>query len=79
MAIAAIFSAGMSQFYDYVYVMEAEIASVSAVSSAPSNGLAACLVIKDDNDRLVEWIAYHYQVLPLRFLVVGVDHTIVQV
>lgn len=38
------------------------------------DGFSACLIFKDDNDRLVEWIAYHYQVLPLRFLVVGVDY-----
>ena len=34
---------------------------------------SACLIIKDDNPRLIEWIAYHYQVLPLRRLVVTSD------
>jgi hypothetical protein len=32
-----------------------------------------CLLIKDDNDLLNEWIAYHYHVLKLRHLVVAVD------
>lgn len=34
---------------------------------------SACLIIKDDNPRLIEWIAYHYQVLPLRHLVITSD------
>uniref|UniRef100_A0A6U5LT45 Glycosyltransferase family 92 protein n=1 Tax=Corethron hystrix TaxID=216773 RepID=A0A6U5LT45_9STRA len=37
--------------------------------------MAACLLVKDDNDRLPEWIAYHYQVLPLRKLIIAVDPT----
>jgi hypothetical protein len=32
-----------------------------------------CLLIKYDNHYLVEWLAYHYHVLPLRHLIVGVD------
>jgi len=34
---------------------------------------SACLLIKDDNHRLPEWLAYHYFALPLRYLVVAVD------
>jgi hypothetical protein len=34
---------------------------------------STCLLIKDDNDFLNEWIAYHYHVLKLRHLVVAVD------
>lgn len=34
---------------------------------------SACLLVMDDNHRLVEWMAYHYHVLPLRYLVVAVD------
>lgn len=41
--------------------------------SKNGDGFAACLLLKDDNHRLVEWIAYHYQVLPLRSLVVAID------
>jgi hypothetical protein len=36
-------------------------------------GFGACLFILDDNHRLSEWLAYHYHVLPLNYLVVGVD------
>ena len=34
---------------------------------------SACLLIKDDNTRLIEWLAYHYTMFPLRYLIVGVD------
>jgi hypothetical protein len=27
----------------------------------------------DDNHRLMEWMAYHYHVLPLRYMIVVVD------
>jgi hypothetical protein len=32
-----------------------------------------CLLIKDDNDILNEWIAYHYHTLKLRTLIVAID------
>jgi Glycosyl transferase family 2 len=35
--------------------------------------VSACLLIKDDNDILPEWIAYHYHSLGLRYLLVAVD------
>lgn len=38
-----------------------------------SDGMAACLLVKDDNHLLVEWIAYHYITLPLRHLVIALD------
>jgi len=34
---------------------------------------SACLLVKDSNILLPEWLAYHYTVLPLRRLIVGVD------
>ncbi|KAL7575540.1 hypothetical protein ACA910_020117 [Epithemia clementina (nom. ined.)] len=34
---------------------------------------SACLLVMDDNHRLVEWLAYHYHVLPLRYMIVAVD------
>ena len=34
---------------------------------------SACLLIKDNNIILPEWLAYHYTVLPLRRLIVAVD------
>lgn len=36
-------------------------------------GFAACLLIKDDNHWLIEWLAYHYHVMPLKHLIVAVD------
>jgi hypothetical protein len=34
---------------------------------------SACLLIKDSNIILPEWLAYHYTILPLRRLIVAVD------
>ena len=34
---------------------------------------SACLLIKDSNIILPEWLAYHYTVLPLRRLIVAID------
>lgn len=34
---------------------------------------SACLMVMDDNHRLIEWIAYHYHVLRLRYLILAVD------
>ena len=36
-------------------------------------GTAACLLLMDDNHFLIEWLAFHYHALRLRFLIVGVD------
>lgn len=36
-------------------------------------GMSACLLIKDENHHLIEWLAYHYHVLPLRHLIIAVD------
>jgi hypothetical protein len=38
------------------------------------NAFAACLMVKDDNNLLPEWLAYHYTVLPLRYVVVANDN-----
>lgn len=40
---------------------------------SPHRHFSACLLIKDDNTLLNEWIAYHYHTLKLRFLVIAVD------
>lgn len=45
--------------------------NVQSHTKKPS--FAACLLIKDDNDLLPEWLAYHYTILPLRHIVVGMD------
>jgi hypothetical protein len=34
---------------------------------------SACLLIMDDNHFLIEWLAYHWHILPLRRLIVAVD------
>ena len=38
-----------------------------------SSTFSGCLLVMDDNHRLTEWLAYHYHVLPLRYLIVAVD------
>ena len=38
-----------------------------------NESFGACLIVKGDNDLLAEWIAYHYTVLPLRYVVVASD------
>jgi hypothetical protein len=35
--------------------------------------MRACIFVRNDNHLLAEWIAYHYTVLPLRHLIIGVD------
>ena len=38
-----------------------------------SKSIAGCLFIMDDTIRLMEWLAYHYTVLPLSTLMVAID------
>jgi hypothetical protein len=38
-----------------------------------SSTFSSCLMVMDDNHRLVEWIAYHYFVMNLRYLVILPD------
>jgi len=40
---------------------------------AEKDVFSACLLVMDDNHVLIEWLAYHYHVLPLRHLIVAVD------
>lgn len=40
---------------------------------SPSDSFGACLMMKEDNSLLYEWIAYHYTIMPLRYLVIGSD------
>ena len=44
-----------------------------AAAGPPMNSMAACLVVMDDNHWLIEWLAYHYHVMPLRSLIVVQD------
>jgi hypothetical protein len=39
------------------------------------DGISACLLLKNDNEKLAEWLAYHWLVLPLRHLIVAIDPT----
>jgi len=60
-------------------------AATSALSDSPmklsshsepnldSNTFSLCLLLKDDNDILNEWIAYHYHTLNLRYMIVALD------
>lgn len=51
-----------------------ETAVENPVSVAPGNTtFSACMLVMDDNHRLTEWMAYHYHVLPLRYMIVAVD------
>lgn len=38
-----------------------------------SGGSAFCLIVKDENDILLEWVAYHYHVFKMRRLIVATD------
>ena len=49
------------------------IQNKSTSSNKSTLSMSACLIVMDDNHFLVEWLAYHYQVLPLRRLIVAVD------
>lgn len=42
-------------------------------SPVGNNYFGACLMMKEDNDLLYEWIAYHFTMLPLRHLIIGSD------
>jgi len=37
------------------------------------NSFSACMIIKDDNEILNEWLGYHYHALNLRYILVAVD------
>lgn len=47
--------------------------STSTSTSTTSSSSSFCLLIKDDNEILSEWIAYHYHVFNMRRLIVAVD------
>lgn len=47
--------------------------STNSSTSTSTSSFSACLLIKDDNDLLNEWLAYHYYTLDLRYVVLAVD------
>ena len=51
----------------------ASTGEAAAEPAVPFSSFSACLIIKDENIILPEWLAYHYTVLPLHRLIVGVD------
>jgi len=42
-------------------------------NSNVKQGIGMCVLMKDDLNKLSEWLAYHYHNLPLRHLVVAID------
>ncbi|CAB9515100.1 expressed unknown protein [Seminavis robusta] len=48
------------------------ITAPSSMTTRPV-GMGACLLIKDDNHWVIEWLAFHWFVIPLRYLVVVID------
>ena len=51
------------------------LSSSSSSSTSPDHTMGICLLIKDDNELLPEFLAYHYHAVDLRHVVVGVDPT----
>jgi hypothetical protein len=45
----------------------------STIPRQLDEAFSACMLVMDDNHRLTEWLAYHYHVLPLDYLVVAID------
>jgi hypothetical protein len=43
------------------------------LSDTSEESFSACLLLMDDNHRLVEWLAFHYHVLKLRTLIITTD------
>lgn len=65
----------MDEIYSYKKHKETFLQSSEKTTSfrPRDNGMSACLLVMDDNHFLIEWLAYHYHVLPLRHLIVAVD------
>lgn len=53
--------------------MQVSVSSRQQSNPKDDDAFSACLLVKDDNHILVEWIAYHYEILPLRRLILAVD------
>jgi hypothetical protein len=50
-----------------------QVQVVAKEEAQDSSSFSGCLIIMDDNHFLIEWLAYHWHVLPLRRLIVAVD------
>ena len=58
--------------WDEIYPREDPLPNPTPIPDGNST-FAACMLVMDDNHRLTEWLAYHYHVLPLRYLVITAD------
>jgi hypothetical protein len=47
--------------------------AIDTAFAEEKKGIAACVLVLDDTIRLLEWVAYHYTVLPLSSLIIGFD------
>ena len=47
--------------------------SSSTISDTDEDSFSACILWMDDNHRLEEWLAYHYYLLKLRYVVINID------
>jgi hypothetical protein len=64
----------LSAVMNRVLPPEYQIWDHPAINEGISNEtISACLLIYDDNHFLIEWLAFHYQTLPLRRLIVATD------
>jgi len=59
--------------YDEIFQDNDEYIDNFKSKDESKEGFSACLLIMDDNHRLVEWLAYHHYVLPLKHLIISVD------
>jgi hypothetical protein len=46
---------------------------VQGFNASTRDSFSACMLIKDDNDILNEWIAYHFHTIGLRYMIVALD------
>jgi hypothetical protein len=63
---------GIEGILEQVFPQESGSSSPPSVVIDKSDYFSACLLLNDDNHYLIEWLAYHYQVMPLRNLIVAV-------
>ncbi|GKY91677.1 hypothetical protein MPSEU_000139500 [Mayamaea pseudoterrestris] len=60
-------------FQRRITVEQYSLAGSNSSSTITPDSLSACLLIKDDNVLLNEWIAYHYHTMRMRHLLVAID------
>ena len=47
--------------------------STTATTTQQQQHMAACLMVRDDNTLMYEWLAYHYITMPLRHVLIAAD------